>query len=242
MADPHVRGVFAEPYAGSAPMRFMGRNIPEFFTATFFVIDSDGIKVTNENFKRFKTIRYELLLRVTKVGTVEIVNMTVEGAKTYKGYDVITTKNYDPKSVGSVLPRHFNLFQEHRARFISVATQVILQSSQYKKNKDGGHTWTIFDTVEISETELQAINESLISPTYKKLDGTFYQEFATLYKELVLKGDKTPIKTLRNLYYPEKTIKHVQSYATTCRKKGLLPPAEQGRNSPIRKPREKKGR
>ena len=163
MADPHVRGVFAEPYAGSAPMRFMGRNIPEFFNATFFVIDSDGIKVTNENFKRFKTIRYELLLRVTKVGTVEIVNMTVEGAKTYKGYDVITTKNYDPKSVGSVLPRHFNLFQEHRARFVSVATQVILQTSQYKKNKDGGHTWTIFDKVEISETELQAINESLLA-------------------------------------------------------------------------------
>jgi hypothetical protein len=98
------------------------------------------------------------------------------------------------------------------------------------------------DRIDIPVTELEAINAALIKPTYKKLDGTFYQQFAELYRDLVLKGDRTPIKTLRELYYPDKTTKHIQSYATTCRKKGLLPPAEQGRNSEVRKPRKKKGR
>ena len=242
MADPHLRAVFTEPYSLGTPKKFMGRTIPELFTADFYIIDNDGIKVTKENAKRFKTIHYHLLLRVTDVGTVDIVNMSIEGAKPYKGHTVATTKRYEPKEVGSVLPRHFAIFQDYRARFISVATQSILQTSQYKKTKDGGHSWTIGDKVDIPIAELEAINDSLIEPTYKKLDGTFYQEFAKLYKELILNGDKTPIKTLRDLYYPEKTTKHIQSYATTCRKMGLIPPAEQGRNSTIRKPRKKKGR
>ena len=220
----------------------MGRTIPELFTADFYIIDNDGIKVTKENAKRFKTIHYHLLLRVTDVGTVDIVNMSIEGAKPYKGHTVATTKRYEPKEVGSVLPRHFAIFQDYRARFISVATQSILQTSQYKKTKDGGHSWTIGDKVDIPISELEAINDLLKASTYKKLDGTFYQEFSKLYKELVLSGDKTPIKTLHNLYYPDKTAKHIQSYATTCRKMGLIPPAEQGRNSTIRNPRKKKGR
>ena len=242
MADPHLRAVFTEPYSLGIPKKFMGRTIPELFTADFYIIDNDGIKVTKENAKRFKTIHYHLLLRVTDVGTVDIVNMSIEGAKPYKGHIVTTTKQYEPKEVGSVLPRHFAIFQDYRARFISVATQSILQTSQYKKTKDGGHSWTIGDKVDIPISELEAINDLLKASTYKKLDGTFYQEFSKLYKELVLSGDKTPIKTLHNLYYPDKTAKHIQSYATTCRKMGLIPPAEQGRNSTIRKPRKKKGR
>ena len=242
MADPHLRAVFTEPYSLGTPKKFMGRTIPELFTADFYIIDNDGIKVTKENAKRFKTIHYHLLLRVTDVGTVDIVNMSIEGAKPYKSHIVATTKQYEPKEVGSVLPRHFAIFQDYRARFISVATQSILQTSQYKKTKDGGHSWTIGDKVDIPISELEAINDLLKASTYKKLDGTFYQEFSKLYKELVLSGDKTPIKTLHNLYYPDKTAKHIQSYATTCRKMGLIPPAEQGRNSTIRKPRKKKGR
>ena len=242
MADPHLRAVFTEPYSLGIPKKFMGRAIPELFTADFYIIDNDGIKVTKENAKRFKTIHYHLLLRVTDVGTVDIVKMSIEGAKPYKNHIVATTKHYEPKEVGSVLPRHFAIFQDYRARFISVATQSILQTSQYKKTKDGGHSWTIGDKVDIPIAELEAINDLLKAFTYKKLDGTFYQEFSKLYKELILSGDKTPIKTLRDLYYPEKTTKHVQSYATTCRKMGLIPQAEQGRNSTIRKPRKKKGR
>ena len=242
MADPHLRAVFTEPYLLGAPKKFMGRNIPEFFTADFYIIDNDGIKVTKENEKRFKTIHYHLLLRVTDVGTVDIVKMSIEGAKPYKNHIVATTKPYEPKEVGSVLPRHFAIFQEYRTRFISIATQSILQTSQYKKTKEGGHSWTIGDKVDIPTAKLEAIDDSFKASTYKKLDGTFYQEFAKLYKELILSGDKTPIRTLRDLYYHGKTTKHVQSYATTCRKKGLLPPVEQGRNSTIRKPRKKKGR
>jgi len=242
VATPHLRAVFTEPYSTGAPKKFMGRNIPELFTADFYIIENDGIKVTKENQKRFKTIHYELLLRVTDVGTVDIVNMSIEGAKPYKGHIVFTSKGYEPKEVGSVLPRHFAIFQDYRAQFISIATQSILQSSQYLKKKDGGHSWTIGERIEIPIAELEVIHQKLTTPTYKKLDGTFYQQFADLYRDLVSKGDKTPIKTLRDLHYPEKTTKHIQSYATTCRKMGLIPPAEQGRNSTIRKPRKKKGR
>lgn len=244
MADPIVRQVFTAPSFYGEPKKFFERDIPEYFTADFYIVDKDQkkSKVSKEDLKRLKTIRYSLLLRVTDSGTVDIVTLSIEGASRYEGHNIITTKTFNPKRISTVLPRHLEQFHKYRARFVSVAVQVCLQTSQLKKSKDGKVTWTLGDKVDISNEELEKINESLIEPTYRKLDGSFFAEFSRLYKELVASGDRTPIKTLHNLYYPEKTIKHVQSYATRCRKLGLIPKAEAGRNSDVRKPRKRKGR
>ena len=240
--DIHTRGIYTQPAHTAKPIKFKGYVVPEYFTATFYIIDNDGIKVTPANAKRFKTWTIELLLRVTKVETVDVVEIKTLGSRTYKGHDLITTKQFDPSDYGTVQARHFNQLQANRVRLISVAVQVAIQTNVCKKNKSGGHTWTLGDNVDIAETELNRINDEIVEFSYTKLDGTFYETFAERYRQLVTEGDKTPIKTLQNLYYPDKSVKHVQSYATTCRKKGLLPPAPKGKNSPVRKPNQTKGK
>ena len=240
--DIHHRGIYTQPAHTAKPIKFKGYLVPEYFTAIFYIIDNDGIKVTPANAKQFKTWTIELLLRVTKAETVDVVEIKTLGSRTYKGHDVFTTKQFDPSDYGTVQARHFNQLQENRVRLISVAVQVAIQTNVYKKSKSGGHAWTIGDKVNITETELERINDEIVEFSYTKLDGTFYETFAERYRQLVTEGDKTPIKTLKSLYYPDKTRKHVQSYATTCRKKGLLPKAEQGKNSPIRKTTKRKER
>lgn len=240
--DIHTRGVYTQPAHTAKPIKFKGYLVPEYFTATFYIIDNDGIKVTPANAKQFKTWTIELLLRVTKAETVDIVEIKTLGSRTYKGHDVFNTKQFDPSDYGTIQARHFNQLQANRVRLISVAVQVAIQTNVYKKHKSGGHTWTLGDKVEITETELNRINAEIVEFSYTKLDGTFYETFAERYRQLVTEGDKTPIKTLQNLYYPDKSVKHVQSYATTCRKKGLLPKAERGKNSPVRKPTKRKER
>jgi hypothetical protein len=240
--DIHTRGVYTEPAYTAKPIKFKGYIVPEYFTATFYIIDNDGIKVTPANAKQFKTWTIELLLRVTKAETVDVVEIKTLGSKAYRGHDVITTKQFDPSEYGTIQARHFNQLQANRVRLISVAVQVAIQTNVYKKNKSGGHSWTIGDRVEITETELNRINNEIVEFSYTKLDGTFYETFAERYRQLIAEGDKTPIKTLQNLYYPDKSVKHVQSYATTCRKKGLLPPAPKGKNSPVRKSTKRKER
>ena len=240
--DIHTRGVYTQPAHTAKPIKFKGYVVPEYFTATFYIIDNDGIKVTPANAKQFKTWTIELLLRVTKAETVDIVEIKTLGSRTYKGHDLITTKQFDPSDYETVQARHFDQLQANRVLLISVAVQVAIQTNVYKKHKSGGHTWTLGDKVEITETELNRINAEIVEFSYTKLDGTFYETFAERYRQLVSEGDKTPIKTLQNLYYPDKSVKHVQSYATTCRKKGLLPIAKQGKNSPIRKSTKRKER
>ena len=240
--DIHHRGIYTQPAHTAKPIKFKGYLVPEYFTAIFYIIDNDGIKVTPANAKQFKTWTIELLLRVTKAETVDVVEIKTLGSRTYKGHDVFTTKQFDPSDYGTVQARHFNQLQENRVRLISVAVQVAIQTNVYKKSKSGGHAWTIGDKVNITETELERINDEIVEFSYTKLDGTFYETFAERYRQLVTEGDKTPIKTLKSLYYPNKSRKHVQSYATTCRKKGLLPKAEQGKNSPIRKTTKRKER
>ena len=240
--DIHTRGVYTQPAHTAKPIKFKGYVVPEYFTATFYIIDNDGIKVTPANAKQFKTWTIELLLRVTKAETVDLVEIKTLGSRTYKGHDLITTKQFDPSDYGTIQARHFNQLQANRVRLISVAVQVAIQTNVYKKHKSGGHTWTLGDKVEITETELNRINAEIVEFSYTKLDGTFYETFAERYRQLVSEGDKTPIKTLQNLYYPDKSVKHVQSYATTCRKKKLLPPAPDGKNSPIRKTTKRKER
>jgi hypothetical protein len=111
----------------------------------------------------------------------------------------------------------------------------------YKGEKNGGHTWTLGDSKEISEKELQETANAILDTAYRKLDGSFYQEFAERYKALILEGERYPIKALQARYYPFKSLKHVQSYATEARKRGLIAKADDGKNSPVRKTR-KKGR
>lgn len=238
----YTRYVTTQPTHTARPLKFQGHLIPEYFTAYFYVLDNDGVKVTPKNQTNFKnTWVIELLLRVTKLETVDVVQLQVRGAKPFTGHQVFTTKAFDPTDFGTIHARHFNQLQEHRARLMSVAVQVAIQSHKYKKQPNGGHSWTIGDKIEVSDQELERINDEVEAFSYTKLDGTFYETFAKRYKELVLSGDKTPIKTLQSLYYPDKTVKHVQSYATTCRKKNLLPKADKGKNSKVRKTTTRKG-
>jgi len=238
----HVRQVFAEPFGVPKPMKFKGYLIPEYINATFYVIDNDGLKVTHANATQFETWTVELLLRVTKSETIDVVEIKGLGSKAHKSHTIVTTKQFDPSEYGTIKARHFKQLQENRVRFIAVAVEVIIQTSKYKKTKSGGHSWTIADHVDIELTELERIHDEIVEFSYTKLDGTFYETFAKRYREEVSKGDPSPIKTLHNLYYRDKSAKHVQSYATKCRKKGLLPPTERGQNSPVRKPTKRKGR
>jgi len=236
----HTRGVYTEPAHTAKPIKFKGYKLPEYLTATFYIIDNDGIKVTPANAKQFKTWTIKLLLRVTKAETIDVIQQSTLGSKAYKGHDVMTTKQLDPTDYGTVTARHFNQLQANRVRLISIAVQVAIQSHVYKKGKSGGHTWTLNSNVDIPEGELERINDEITEFSYTKLNGSFYATFAERYKQLVIAGDKTPIKTLRQMYYPDKSAKHVGAYATTCRKKGLLPKAEQGKNSLIRKTTKRK--
>ena len=234
-------GVITQPVHTAKPMKFKGHVIPEYFTATFYFVDNDGINPKNDA-SRFPTWSVELLLRTTKAETVEIVKMEILGSKHIKTYEVITTKQFNPEEYATIQARHLDEVHLNRVRFISVAVQATIQTSKYIKNKSGGHKWTILDNIKISEQELNRVAKEISDFSYSKLDGTFYQTFADRYRKLVLEGDKTPIKTLQNLFYSDKSKKVVGAYATTCRKKGLLPKAEQGKNSPIKETKQTKGK
>lgn len=237
----YLRGRFAEAYKDAKPMKFMGRVLPEYFTATFYLIDNDGIKVKEDNFKKFKTCRVEILLRTTKAESVDLIRIEARGSETYKGHTVFTTKADNPDDFGTLQARHLNALHENRSRFIAFAVTTCLQVVEYKGEKSGRHLWSsLGQVVDIPGEELERIADAVTEWTYTKIDGTFLQTFADRYRKHVEEGDKTPIKTLQNLYYPDKSLKHVQSYATKCRKRGLLPDAPAGKNSPVRKKRQGK--
>jgi len=241
---PILRAVKTEPYGDGKPTKFLGVTIPEYFTADFYVVDTSSrkLKVTKDNVNKLKCVRYTFLLHVTKGGTVDMINVQIHGARKYENHIVATSKPYDLSLTGAVQIRHREHLLRYGSRFISIAVQVCVQTSKLKKQKGGGYAWTIGDKIAIQGERLEEIINAIEKPNHRKIDGSFLEDFARLYKELVLKGDRTPIKTLNKIYYPEKHPKQVQAYATRCRKLGLIAPAEPGRNSKVRKQTTKKGR
>jgi hypothetical protein len=234
-------GVITQPVHSAKPMKFLSYLIPEYFIADFYFVDNDGINPKNDA-SRFPTWSVQVLFRTTNSETVDIVKIEILGSRHIKNYEIATTKAFNPEEYGTIQARHLEEVHLNRVRFISVAVQATIQTNRYIKNKSGGHSWTIGDKVEVPEEELSRISKRISDFSYSKLDGTFYQIFAERYRKLVLEGDTTPIKTLQNLYYTDKSKKVVQAYATTCRKKNLLPKAEKGKNSPIRKTQQTKGK
>ena len=91
----YPRDNYVDAVQGSKPIKFQGYLLPEYFSFTIYFYDSDGKKVTKENGKDFKTWSVELLIRVTKDETLEVINTIIKGATTNKGHVVVTTK--EPK-------------------------------------------------------------------------------------------------------------------------------------------------
>lgn len=221
MKELHHREVATDPYGEIKPVKYLGFDIPHQFTATFYLIDNDNVKVTKENFKSFKTWQLKLFIRVTKSETIEVVKSEILGASTYKGHDIsLLYKKIDPFAYGTLQARHYTALQDYRTRLISVAVQVAIQSHKFIKKPNGTFEVTIGDKIIIPENELKRINLQVSENTYAKLDEAFYRRVAEIYNRAVLEGERYPTKVLsREL---NKDIKTVQGYVTKCR--NMKPP------------------
>jgi hypothetical protein len=230
----YPRGNYVDAVQGSKPIKFQGYLLPEYFSFTIYFYDSDGKKVTKENGKDFKTWSVELLIRVTKDETLEVINTIIKGATTYKGHVVVTTK--EPKDdfhkFQPVKATYYKSLADNRALLMGYAVTSAVQSFVYKKGKDGSHYWPLFSRVEVSEQDLQVLAKGTINKSYVRKDFAFYQEVARIYKEAVELGEH-PNNYLMQKYGKEKTT--VQGWTKVCRDKGLLGKAEKGKVSTVRK-------
>lgn len=230
----YPRGNYVDAVQGSRPIKFQGYVLPEYFSFTIYFYDSDGKKVTKENGKDFKTWSVELLIRVTKDETLEVINTNIKGATTYKGHVVVTTK--EPKDdfhkFQPVKATYYKSLADNRALLMGYAITSAVQSFVYKKGKDGSHYWPLFSLVEVSEQDLQVLAKGTINKSYVRKDFAFYQEVARIYKEAVELGEH-PNNYLMQKYGKEKTT--VQGWTKVCREKGLLSKAEKGKVSTVRK-------
>jgi hypothetical protein len=233
------RAIFTEPYRGSKPISYRGYLVPEYFSAHFYFFDNDGRVINEANAKSFKTWTLELLVRVTKAETLEIVQSSILGASAYRGHVVFSSEGFNPNNYDAVKAHYQNQVSENRPHLLSFAITRALQNHEYKKTKAGGHSWTLSGGREFTEKELRALAKQATSESYTKLTYSFYQEVARLYKEAVEHGE-SPIQTL--MVQLDKSEKRVQAYATECRRLGLLSKTTPGKVSPVRKtPSRKKG-
>ena len=232
----HTRGIFTQPY-DATPVKFREFLLPAYFTCTAYLIDNEGKKVTNDNFKTFKVWSIELLLRTSKNDVIEVIRTELLGARTYKGHDLITTKSFDPSIYGSLKARHYLLAGQNRSRLMGYAVTVAIQSNIYKRNAEGGHSWEIGGRASISEAELSKVMKLVENRSYVRLDDAFYKDFSEQY----LKAGKTPIVELSQPHRFNKDPKTIGAYATEARRRGFLPKTDPGKVSKPKQTR-KKGR
>ena len=233
------RAIFTEPYGDSKPISYRGYLVPEYFYAHFYFFDNDGKVVNESNAKNFKTWTLELLVRVTKAETLEIVQSSILGASSYRGHIVASSEGFNPDKYDAVKAHYQNQVSENRPHLLSHAITRALQNHEYTKTKAGGHSWTLYGGRVITEDELRVLAKQATNESYTRLTYSFYQDVARLYKEAVEQGEN-PIQTL--MAQLVKSEKRVQAYATECRRLGLLGKTTPGKVSTVRKsPNRKKG-
>ncbi len=254
MEELYCRLVVTEPCADAKPVKYQGHILPSYFMATFYFLDNGNVKVTEDNRKKFKrTWSVELLLRVTKAETVEVVKTSVfgsriypgltMGARTYQGLNIMTTTHFDPDEHGSIHAGHYLQLSDYRTRMTAMAVTTVIQSHAYKKTKTGGRfNWTIAEPVPKTEAELQALGKAVAKQSYTKLDLAFYKEVTRIYNEELEQNPKPkPIKALMQSL--GKSEKRVQAYATQARRLGLLNDSHPNRKvSKVKKPTTRKGK
>ena len=234
------RAIFTEPYGDLKPVKYRGYLVPEYFKASFYFFDNDDRVVTSANAKNFKTWTLELIVRVTKAETLEIVNSSILGASAYRGHVVVTSEAFNPANYDAVKAHYLNQVSENRPLLLSHAITKAVQNHEYTKTAKGGHSWTLSGGRNFTEEQLKEIAKQATNESYVRLTYSFYQEVAKLYEEAITKGEN-PIQTL--MAQLDKSEKRVQAYATECRKLGLLSKTTPGKVSTVRKttPKRKKG-
>ncbi len=254
MKELWLRRVFTEPYGDAKPVKYQGHILPSYFTAMFYFLDNGNSKVTKDNHKKFKmTWSAELLLRVTKAETIEVVKTSVfgsriypgltMGARTFQGVNIMTTTHFDPDAYGSIHAGHYLQLSDWRTRLTAMAVTTEIQSHVYKKTKTGGRlNWIIADPVPKTEAELQAVGKAVVKQSYTKLDLAFYKEVTRIYnEELEQSSNPKPIKALMQSL--GKSEKRVQAYATQARRLGLLNDDDPRRGDyKVKKPTTRKGK
>jgi hypothetical protein len=225
------RAIFTEPYGEGKPMNYRGYLVPEYFSAHFYFYDNDGKVVNESSAKNFKTWTLELLVRVTKAETLEVVQSSILGASAYRGHIVATSENFNPNNYDAVKAHYLNQVSENRPFFLAFAITYALQNHKYTKTETGGHSWSLSGGRVFTEKELKALAKQATNESYTRLTYSFYQDVARLYKEAVASGE-SPIQTL--MAQLDKSEKRVQAYATECRRLGLLSKTTPGKVSPVR--------
>ena len=235
----HTRGIFTQPF-DVTPVKFRDYYLPAYFSCTVYLIDNEGKKVTNANFKTFKVWSIELLLKASKNDVVEVIRTELLGARSYKGHTTFTSKSFDPSGYGSLKARHYELAGQNRSRLMGYAVSVAIQQNIYKQKSDGGHSWEIGATVSISEAELTKVMKLVENRSYVRLDDAFYKDFSEQYLKAVADGFN-PIQELKEPHRFNKSPKRIQAYATEARSRGFLPDYDPGKASKPKQKR-KKGR
>jgi len=245
--DVYIRGVFTEAVPNARPIKFRTYQIPEYFSCTVYLFDSDGKKVTKVNEKKFKTWSVKLLIRVSTPDTLETITTTVYGASAYKGH-VVASFGLDEfkelAKLSKVKPSYYKSVADNRARLLGWAITSAVQSLVYKKGKDGSHSWPIGSRRQVSETELQVLATGAINNSYLTLDDAFYKEVARIYKQAKADGE-WPNEVLKQVYDRDST-KTVQGWTTEAYKRGYLTDKDKGvstvRKTARKKATERKGK
>ncbi len=228
--------VYTVAFPSAKPIAYREFVLPEYFHATAYFFDSDGVKVTKANAKDYKAWSVELLIRVKENESLEVITSTIKGARTYKGHVIVSFPSEPVKELdktATVKATYYKYVADHRAKLMAFAITSAVQSFVYKKEKDGSNSWPLFSRKDISEDNLQGIAKKIINESYVKKDQAFYLEVTRLYREAVSLGEH-PNNYLRDLYGKDK--KTVQGWTTEARKRGLLEKAtEKGKVSRVRK-------
>ena len=246
-----IRDHHTDAVEGSRPIKFQGYLLPEYFTCTVYLFDSEGKRVTKANDKNFKVWSVELLIRVTAPETLETITTTIKGASAYKGHAVVkfintsltnlSSENLKEFSkLGKVKPSYYKTVAENRARIMGYAITSAVQSFQYKKLKDGSHYWPPFSRVEVAESKLQVLAKGAVNKTYIKLDDAHYKEVARIYKQAKAEGEKpnevlVQVYGLGNSKTKEGRVKTIQGWTAECYKRGLISDKDKGKVSTVKK-------
>ncbi|MDA2963231.1 MAG: hypothetical protein O3A27_05700 [Actinomycetota bacterium] len=257
--DVYLRGRFTDSVQGAKPIKFKGYVLPEYFTCTVYLFDSDGKQVTKANAERFKVWSVELLIRVTAPETLETITTTIKGSHSFKGHDSMKFINTSLTSVSlenlreltklqKVKPSYYKAVADNRARLMGWAITEAVQSFIYKKQKDGTHFWPPFSNVKVSEDELQLLATGAIDNAYIRHNDTFLKDIARLYKKAIADGER-PNEVIKQTYKrpdeSEPSTKTVQAWTRKAYEKQFLTDKDKGKVStgrkPVRKATRKKG-
>jgi len=231
--DPFIRLELSEPLTDNL-IEWNDLQLPSVFAYNAVIVSDEGKPLTKDRLHEFPSFVISLTIKLSASASPAIMEVRTWGNTLSRRFDSVGLRQWN-LDTQPVTPWQLQFVSKYRSRLVTRAVATVARDWKPTFNGEKLSGWQIpFGSAKnVTSEQVLTLEKHVAKKFRQKFDDNKAEEFARRYLKYEGQGLK-PIQELQQ-DHPGVPIRTLQRWATTCRRRELLPKTTQGKASSVSK-------